>query len=184
VPIPTFTGAAFANGDVTLTGTSEADSTVSVYEGLTLVGRAVADSHGNWTITGAGDANATHIYGAVATDLDGNTGESDGDYSPNSTPLSPLVPGTPDPSPPIPRDPPVPHDDVTFVHAGDSAATIQSKLDALDSGGVLKFQGNTTFDFQGTSIRGKSGVTLWADGVVNVVNAPGAGTKVHSTSPA
>jgi hypothetical protein len=39
------------------------------------------------------------------------------------------------------------------------------------------FQGNTTFDFHGTTITGKSGVTILADGPVNIVNAPGAGTN-------
>ena len=39
------------------------------------------------------------------------------------------------------------------------------------------FPGNTTFDFHGTTITGKSGVTLLADGPVNIVNAPGAGTN-------
>jgi hypothetical protein len=63
------------------------------------------------------------------------------------------------------------------VVAGDGAATIQSKLNALPPGGTLVFQGNTTFDFHGTTITGKSGVTLLADGPVNIVNAPGAGTN-------
>jgi hypothetical protein len=70
-----------------------------------------------------------------------------------------------------------PQGDATHVIAGDSAATIQSKLNALQPGGTLVFQGNTTYDFQGTTITGKSGVTVWADGPVNIVNAPGAGTN-------
>jgi nucleoid-associated protein YgaU len=81
-PVPAITGAAFAGGRVTLTGTSEAASTVSVYEGLTLIGTAIAGSDGKWTMTGAGDGAAPHWYGAVATDLAGNVGNTAGDYRP------------------------------------------------------------------------------------------------------
>jgi hypothetical protein len=62
------------------------------------------------------------------------------------------------------------------VVAGDSVATIQNKLNALQRGGTLVFEGNTTFDFHGTTITGKSGVRILADGPVNILNAPAAGT--------
>ena len=70
----------------------------------------------------------------------------------------------------------VPQGSVTYVLAGDSPATIQSKLNALPTGGTLVFKAGT-FDFHGTTITGKSGVTIWADGQVNIFNAPGAGTS-------
>jgi hypothetical protein len=70
-----------------------------------------------------------------------------------------------------------PDGSLTHVVAGDSVATIQSKLNALRPGGTLVFEGNTTFDFHGTTITGKSDVTILADGPVNIVNAPGAGTN-------
>jgi Ca2+-binding RTX toxin-like protein len=72
---------------------------------------------------------------------------------------------------------PAPSRPITYVLAGDSPATIQSKLNSLPTGGILMFSGGSTFDFRGTTITGKSGVTIWADGAVNIINAPGAGTK-------
>ena len=63
---------------------------------------------------------------------------------------------------------PGPH---TNVLPGDSPATIQSKLDSLQTGGTLRFAGGITFDFHGTNITGKSSVTILAGGAVNIVNA-------------
>lgn len=88
-PVPLITGASFANGKVTLAGTSEAGSAVSVYEGWTLVGIATAGSDGKWTMTGTGDGTASHWYGAVATDLAGNVGHTSSDYA--TTPSAPAV---------------------------------------------------------------------------------------------
>jgi hypothetical protein len=59
----------------TLSGSAEANSTVSIYDGVTLLGTAVADSSGNWTfsVTPALSAGA-HSFTATATDAAGNTG--------------------------------------------------------------------------------------------------------------
>ncbi|WP_412770683.1 Ig-like domain-containing protein, partial [Ralstonia solanacearum] len=35
----------------TLTGTAEANSTISVFDGTTLLGTTTADASGNWTFT-------------------------------------------------------------------------------------------------------------------------------------
>ncbi|WP_328514458.1 Ig-like domain-containing protein, partial [Ralstonia solanacearum] len=48
------TGAITAGGSTndatpTLTGTAEANSTISVFDGITLVGTTTADASGNWT---------------------------------------------------------------------------------------------------------------------------------------
>ncbi len=66
---------------------------------------------------------------------------------------------------------------ITYVLPGDSRATIQRKLNSVQAGNSLVFTGGATYDFGGTTIVGKSGVTIWADGPVVIANAPGAGTS-------
>jgi hypothetical protein len=83
-PVPSFTGATYSNGLVTLTGTSEAGSEVWVYEGESRIGTAIAGSDGTWSMTGTGDASSVHNYGAVAWDAAGNFGQS-GNYTADAT---------------------------------------------------------------------------------------------------
>uniref|UniRef100_UPI00158963D0 Ig-like domain-containing protein n=1 Tax=Burkholderia sp. BCC0506 TaxID=2676290 RepID=UPI00158963D0 len=57
----------------TLTGTAEAGSTVSVYDGTTLLGTATADASGNWTFTpSTGLGEGAHAITVTATDTAGN----------------------------------------------------------------------------------------------------------------
>jgi len=65
---------------------------------------------------------------------------------------------------------------ITYVLPGDSASTIQSKLNSVQPGNTLVFTSGT-YDFGGTTITGKSDVTVWADGQVVINNAPAAGTS-------
>ena len=59
---------------LTLTGTAEANATVKVYDGATLLGSAVANGSGAWSYTTAALANGAHSLTATATDAAGNTG--------------------------------------------------------------------------------------------------------------
>src|SRR6185369_16745980 len=59
---------------LTLTGTAEANATVKVYDGATLLGSAIANGSGAWTYTSAALANGLHSLTATATDVAGNTG--------------------------------------------------------------------------------------------------------------
>ena len=59
---------------LTLTGTAEANSTVKVYDGATLLGSATANGSGAWSYTTAALANGAHSLTATATDAAGNTG--------------------------------------------------------------------------------------------------------------
>jgi Ca2+-binding RTX toxin-like protein len=80
-PVPVVTGAVLANGQAIVTGTTgEANDTISLYDGGSLVGFTTTDSHGNWTVTAVADANVVHSYGANAIDLAGNEGHSNGGY--------------------------------------------------------------------------------------------------------
>ena len=58
---------------LTLTGTAEANSTVNVYDGATLLGTAAANGSGAWTFATAQLANGTHSFTATDTDAAGNT---------------------------------------------------------------------------------------------------------------
>ena len=58
---------------VPVSGTAEANSTVSVLEGSSRVATATADGSGNWSTTIGGVSDAAHTYTATATDQAGNT---------------------------------------------------------------------------------------------------------------
>ncbi|WP_255580234.1 Ig-like domain-containing protein, partial [Enterobacter sp. BIDMC 29] len=58
-----------------LNGTAEANATVRIYDGTTLVGTVTADANGNWTLpqTTTTLTEGTHNFTATATDAAGNT---------------------------------------------------------------------------------------------------------------
>ena len=58
---------------LTLTGSAEANATVKVYDGATLLGSATANGAGAWSFTTAALANGAHSLTATATDVAGNT---------------------------------------------------------------------------------------------------------------
>ena len=60
----------------TLTGTAEANSTVTLYEGGTVLGTTTADSTGAWSITSSVLADGSHSLTAKATDTAGNVSAS------------------------------------------------------------------------------------------------------------
>jgi hypothetical protein len=66
---------------LSFTGTAAAGSTVSIYDGATLLGTATANGSGAWTFTTGTLADATHSFSARASDAAGN-------ISANSTTLS------------------------------------------------------------------------------------------------
>ena len=59
---------------LTLTGTAEANSTVKVFDGATLLGSVVANGSGAWSFTTGTLSNAAHSFTATATDAAGNAG--------------------------------------------------------------------------------------------------------------
>ena len=61
------------NNSVTLTGTAEANSTVTVYDGTTSLGTTKASAGGAWTYTTGTLAAGTQTLTATATDAAGNT---------------------------------------------------------------------------------------------------------------
>ena len=65
------------NGSFTIAGTSEANSTIKVYDGSTLLGSTVPNSGGQWSFTTAPLSKTTvHSFNSTATDVAGNVGSS------------------------------------------------------------------------------------------------------------
>jgi hypothetical protein len=77
---------------LTLTGTAEANATVKVYDGVTLLGNASADASGNWSYTTAALTNGGHSLSATATDVAGNTSASSTALSVTIDTVAPVVP--------------------------------------------------------------------------------------------
>src|SRR4029079_3597306 len=77
---------------LTLTGSAEANATVKVYDGVTLLGSVTADGSGNWSYTTAALANGGHSLTATATDVAGNTSAASGALSVTIDAVAPVVP--------------------------------------------------------------------------------------------
>jgi hypothetical protein len=72
---------------------------------------------------------------------------------------------------PLPSTPTV-AGNIVNVASTDTVAAIQVKLNSLPVGGTLAFPPNSTFNFGGQTVRGKSGITVLANGPVVINNAP------------
>ena len=84
---PVEVGDSIVNGNqVLLNGTAEANSTVKVYDGLTLVGTTTTKADGTWSVTTSALSTGSHDLIATATDVAGNT-------SVKSLPLDPVING-------------------------------------------------------------------------------------------
>lgn len=78
-PVPTLTSALFANGQVTVTGTTgEANDTVSLYDGYNWVGMTTTDATGHFVFVENGSPDTVHSFGANAIDIAGNEGHGTG----------------------------------------------------------------------------------------------------------
>ena len=77
---------------LTLTGTAEANSTVKVYDGATLLGSATANGSGAWSYTTAALGNSAHNLTATATDAAGNTGVASGALAVTIDTTAPVAP--------------------------------------------------------------------------------------------
>jgi hypothetical protein len=69
-----FTGASWANGQLTLTGTTtEPGQKVWIYDGSSWAGAAISDASGHFSFNEAAIVGSTHSFGAIATDSTGVT---------------------------------------------------------------------------------------------------------------
>jgi hypothetical protein len=74
-----------------LTGTAEANSTITIYDGKNIVGTGATDSSGDWTVTTSALSSGSHTFTATATDAAGNV-------SAMSQPLDPVIPSSTPPA--------------------------------------------------------------------------------------
>src|SRR5437763_7838663 len=65
---------------------------------------------------------------------------------------------------------------VVGVDSSDTVFAIQAKLNSVPAGGALVFPANSSFNFNGRTIRGKSRVTILANGSAIIDGASGSGT--------
>ena len=77
---------------LTLNGTAEANATVKVFDGATLLGSVAANGSGAWSYTTAALANGNHSLTATATDAAGNTGAASGALSVTIDTVAPATP--------------------------------------------------------------------------------------------
>ncbi|MDB0530037.1 Ig-like domain-containing protein, partial [Ralstonia solanacearum] len=79
----------------TLTGTAEANSTINVFDGTTLLGTTTADASGNWTFTpSTALTDGSHSLTATATDAAGNVGTASSAFTltvDTDTPPTPVI---------------------------------------------------------------------------------------------
>ncbi len=71
---PLTSGATINDSTPALSGTTEANATVSVYDGTTLLGTAIASGAGAWSFTPAALGEGSHALSVRVTDVAGNTG--------------------------------------------------------------------------------------------------------------
>ena len=62
-----------SDNTLAFTGTAQANSTVRIYDGATLLGTVTANGIGAWSFTTAALADGAHSFTATATDTGGNT---------------------------------------------------------------------------------------------------------------
>lgn len=68
-----FTGVQQNHNTVTLTGTADSGTPLSVYDGTKAVGSVTTDTDGNWSFTTAASPNHAHSYTAALVDNTGDT---------------------------------------------------------------------------------------------------------------
>ena len=120
---------------LTLSGTAEANATVKVFDGATLLGSAVANGSGAWSYTTAALANGSHSLTATATDAAGNTGAASSAMSVTIDTVAPAAPV-------IAGDTIVNGNKVMLI----GTAEANSKVAVFDAGALL---GTTTTDSGG-----------------------------------
>ena len=77
-PTPVISSIVSGPGGLTFSGSAEANSTISLFEGAILRGTAGAAASGFWAALIGTPSNAVHTYTVSATDVAGNTGSGDG----------------------------------------------------------------------------------------------------------
>jgi hypothetical protein len=149
-----------------LSGTAEPNSSITVYDGTSVVGTATTNSSGAWSATTSVLSNGTPTLTAKATDVAGNVSAA-------SQPTDPVIPATPTPTATPPAAPKIvsfsPDDGVVGDHiTNDSAPTLNGTASANST--VTVYDGTTKV---GTAMVNESGqwtlsTTALSDGTHNL----------------
>ena len=153
-------GGATDDARPTLSGTTEAGATVSVYDNGTLIGTATTAANGAWSFTPTGAlADGTHVFTITAADALGNTSNASASYT--------IIVDTVAPAAPVAA----PSDGQTFTGTAEPGATVE-----LDTNGDGEADLATVADGQGNwSV---TAPTPLADGTdVTVVAIDAAGNR-------
>ena len=122
VPTFTTTGGTTNDSTPTLTGTAEANSIISIFQGTTVLGTATVDASGNWSFTPSTPlADGSYAFTATVTDAAGNKSSVSSvvNFTVNTAPTPTPTPSvTPTPTPlvtptPTPSVTPTPTPSVT-----------------------------------------------------------------------
>ncbi|MGE3992160.1 Ig-like domain-containing protein [Pseudorhodoplanes sp.] len=133
-----------ADNTVTLTGTSEANATIAIFDGATPLETTVADGSGNWSFTTLALDDGAHSFTATATDAAGNTGAISNTVAVEIDTIAPAAPVITD----FADDTGTPDDGITY----DSTVTLtgtalaNASIEIFDGASSL---GSTTADGSG-----------------------------------
>ena len=137
-----------------LSGTAQANATVKVYDGTTLLGNAVANSSGAWTYTTAALANGAHSLTATATDATGNTGAASSAFSVTIDTTAPSAPSITSFSP-----------DTGTVGDGATTANVLTLTGTAEANATVKvFDGTTLL---GNAVANASGAWSFTTGTLS-----------------
>ncbi len=163
-------------------GTAEANSTVNVYDGVTLVGTTTADGSGNWSLSTSVLSETSHTITATATDAAGN-------ISPASTSKTIIVDTTAPAAPQITTPSDNPHYSATTAVTIGGTAEPNASVALYDGGNPLATvtaDGSGNWTYPATLAAGSHPITAWAtDAAGNT--SPASSTRditVDPTAPA
>ncbi|OOB68553.1 Ig-like domain-containing protein, partial [Burkholderia cenocepacia] len=158
------TGATTDDTTPTLAGTAEAGSTVSVYDGTTLLGTTTADPSGNWTFTPAtGLGEGAHSITVTATDTAGNVSPPSAAFAITVDTTAPTATAT---LTTLTDNTGVPNDWIT----GDTTPTLSGTLNAaLGAGEVVQVSLDGGAHWANATVNGTNW-TWYTPGVLSAAN--------------
>lgn len=123
---PVITKDTVVNNTVQVSGTAEANSTIKLYDGSTLVGTAHAASNGAWSLTTSALTQGTHTLAASATDAAGNTSDLSQAVDPVIGSTSPGQQPSPPPADTVAPNAPVITGDTVVHHTVQVSGTAEA----------------------------------------------------------
>jgi hypothetical protein len=145
---------------VQLTGTAEASSTITVYDGTTVVGTGTTSSTGTWSVTTSALPEGSQALTASATDVAGNV-------STMSQALDPVIPAAAPAPPPTTGLPPA----VNFTSLTENLSSLVTVKGTADAFSQVKL-------YDGTTSLGTA--TTAADGTWTLTTASAVSNTVHT----